>query len=415
MKKFFSTSLWLISIALSISACSTEENDNIVSPIITNQAITQSSTTIDFPQDDGSKRPNKIAALALEQLLRNFDNSRAISLGETTITDEQFSEIKVFVDENLQDETDYKTYRKIFEWITNNLTYANSGDAWVDAYDVYKNKRCVCQGYANLLKVMCLTQNIPVFIVNGMYSTIGAHAWNYVYVSNRWYVSDPTNGKEFKVSDTSKYKDIYIPYRTDLYLYEDDKFAYDMQEGQFNIAKIKNQRDDYVVIPYSKEGWRITSFYPQSQVDENITKLYIGANIETFGSYPEMLRTSFPSLEQIEIDPANTTLNTFHSVVYQGESETPYVIPPSIRSLQLKTMKTVEKNTLLSLPVLEEITFSEGTERIEAYAIEDCPNLRTVYIPTTVTYIDVEAFYRCSDNIQIVTMPTGITEVKISK
>lgn len=397
--------------ALALPSCSSDEETAATVPSA-GTATTYSSETIAFPAADDSKRPNNIAALALQQLLRNFDTSRALTLGETVITDEQMAEIKTFVDENLKDETDYKTYRNIFDWITKNLTYAHSGDAWVDPYDVFVNKRCVCQGYANLLKVMCLTQDIPIFNVNGMYSTVGAHAWNYVFVNNQWYVSDPTGGAQYKVNDATKYKDLYIPDRTDLNLYEDDQFAYNLQEGKFNISEVKATGNDYVVIPYSKEGWRVTSFYPQKKVDESIKRLYLGANIETFGSYPEMLQSNFSSLEQIEIDPANTYLNTCYGLVYEGDSEMPYVVPHAIRSLQLKTMKTVEKNTLFNLPKVEEITFSEGTERIEAYAVEECPSLRVVYIPTTVTYMDPEAIYRCPDDVQIITMSTGITEVK---
>jgi len=398
--------------ALAFPSCSTEEDAPVVSAS-SNHPAASSEETIAFPSDDGSKRPHNTAAVALEQLLRNFDKSRALTLGETTITDGQMAEIKTFVDENLKGDTDYKTYRNIFDWITENLTYASSGDAWVDPYEVYVNRRCVCQGYANLLKVMCLTQDIPAFIVNGMYGTIGAHAWNYVYANNKWYVSDPTNDVDYKISDKAKYQNTYIPDRTDLALYEDDQFSYNLQEGKFNVCEVKGTANDYIVIPYSKEGWRITSFFPQKKVGENVKRLYLGANIETFGSYPDMLKTSFPSLEQIEIDPSNTYLGTCHGLVYEGDSDTPYVVPPAIRSLQLKTIKTVEKNTLFNLPKVEEITFSEGTERIEAYAIEECPSLRTVYIPTTVTYMDADAVYRCPDDVQIITMPTGITEVTL--
>lgn len=411
MRKQILTAMLAVAV-LALPSCSTEEDSPVVS-VSDSNPIANSGEVVAFPADDGSKRPNSIAALALEQLLRNFDKSRALTLGETVITDEQMAEIKTFVDENLKADTDYNTYRNIFNWIKDNLTYASSGDSWVDPYEVYVNKRCVCQGYANLLKVMCLTQDIPVFIVNGMYGTVGAHAWNYVYANNKWYVSDPTNNVDYKISDKTKYQNTYIPDRTDLALYEDDQFSYNLQEGKFNVSEVKATGSDYVVVPYSKEGWRITSFFPQKKVDESVKRLYLGANIETFGSYPDMLKTNFPSLEQIEIDPSNTFLSTCHGLVYEGDSDTPYVVPPAIRFLQLKTIKTVEKNTLFNLQNVEEITLSEGTERIEAYAIEECPSLRTVYIPTTVTYMDADAVYRCPDDVQIITMPTRITEVTL--
>ena len=75
-------------------------------------------------------------------------------------------------------------------------------------------------------------------------------------------------------------------------------------------------------------------------------------------------------------------------------------------------MEVMDKNTLSFLDKLEEIVIAEGTKRIEQYAVERCPNLKTIYVPNSVTYIDKNAFADCGNNYQIINTTTGIHEVR---
>lgn len=89
-------------------------------------------------------------------------------------------------------------------------------------------------------------------------------------------------------------------------------------------------------------------------------------------------------------------------MLYNTGNDAPYFIPPAITRLELKPVKVIEKNFICRLENVEEIVFAEGTERIEAYAVEKCLNLRKVYVPSTVTYMDKDAIYDCGDKVEIV-------------
>lgn len=364
-----------------------------------------------FPQGDGAKVLSTTTAKGVWQILEKFDKTRALSMGETSITDAQFQEIKTFVDDNLKADNDYNTYSNIFGWIFKNMTYASDGEAYLNPYDVFTKKRCICQGYANLLKTMCLTQGIPCFIANGWLGTIGGHAWNYVYAGDKWIVSDPTNNQQFDAQSVTSYQNKLIPQRLDLTLFEDDNFAYNYQDNVLNVQAVKATANAYVVVPWSVEGLRIESFHPTTAMPSNVTQLYVGKNIGSFGSEPESLSNFTPNLAEVFVDPKSTKLSSYKGVVYKGTSgTTPYYVPTAITRLELRAMKTMDKNVINNLSKLEEIVIAEGTQRIEAYAVENCPKLKTAYIPESVSYVDSKAFYRCG-SVQIVRTATGIKEV----
>lgn len=218
---------------------------------------------IDFPEDDGAKRLPADGALALRDLLTATDPARTLAPGETKITEKQFSEIRQFIDNNLKAGSKIQTYDNIFNWIVKNVRYGSGNETiYLDPYDVFIHRVCVCQGYANLFKIMCQSQDIPAMCVNGWLVGIGGHAWNYAYVDKEWHVSDPTNGIDYKMDDIGKYRDVLQPIRADFNLFEDEMFAYNFEEGRLNVAEVKNSKLDYVLVPFSTNGFRITSFCP---------------------------------------------------------------------------------------------------------------------------------------------------------
>ena len=52
-------------------------------------------------------------------------------------------------------------------------------------------KKGVCYDTASLFAAMCRSQNIPCIIEKGYYKGI-YHAWNKVYINNKWYKVDPS-------------------------------------------------------------------------------------------------------------------------------------------------------------------------------------------------------------------------------
>lgn len=403
----------LLSATLFMGACQSDALDDVPTQSTTLPTTFTQSTSASFAQPDGSVKLSDNTAQAVWQLLQKVSPEQALQLGETEITDAQFAEIKTFVDQNLKDEDNYKTYLNIFQWIVKNVKYAWSGQAYLNPYDVFKYKTCVCQGYANLLKTMCLTQGIPCFVANGWLSTIGGHAWNYVYADGDWYVSDPTNNQEYKAADVAGYKNMLIPQRIDFNLFEDDKCVYNYQEGQLNVSQVKSTDQTDLVLPYSVAGFQITSFQLNEKMPDSVTHLYVGANLATFGYTPESMNRLCPNLEAIEVDLQNKELESFSGAVYRTTDKVyPYFVPAGIKRVELRPMDVMDKNTLSFLDNLEEVVVADGTKRIEEYAIEGCPNLKTIYVPNSVTYIDKNAFADCGNSYQIINVTTGIHEVR---
>ena len=197
-------------------------------------AIVQPSAS--FAADDGSIALNGSAASNVARLLSHTGHGIVKGMGQMQITDDEYREIKEFTDNLVSGLTSANDiYNKIFKWVSQEVKYSNGVNN--DPYPVFKNKQGVCQGYANLLTVMLHSQNIPVLIVNGMLSTLGGHAWNYVY-TDKWYVSDPTNKRHFVMSELSKYTDL-VPLELDVDLFEDENFVYDFYEGHLNIREVK--------------------------------------------------------------------------------------------------------------------------------------------------------------------------------
>lgn len=110
------------------------------------------------------------------------------------MTPEEYAEIKQFTQKIVGTaEDEEKTYTTIFQWIVQNIAYdhvpAKDGKDSNRPTLVLKNRKSVCQGYANLLRVMCMSQGLPTVISNGGCflngKRIGDHAWNYVLVGGK--------------------------------------------------------------------------------------------------------------------------------------------------------------------------------------------------------------------------------------
>ena len=108
--------------------------------------------------------------------------------------------------------TDYDKVTAIHDWICSYLYYdvdsLNSED--IPPYladEVLKSGKAVCRGYATLMATLCRSIGIPCNIVTGYALGVGDdtewtdetivtdtqnHAWNEVYVDNRWIIVDTT-------------------------------------------------------------------------------------------------------------------------------------------------------------------------------------------------------------------------------
>ena len=124
--------------------------------------------------------------------------------------------------------------------------------------------------------------------------------------------------------------------RADFNLFEDGKFAYNFEEGRLNVAEVKDTGLDYVLVPFSINGFRITSFCPVKKVNGSYDKLYLGSNVESVGENTVYLGSNFSTLREINVDPANKFLTAYKNVLYNTGNDAPHFIPPAITRLELK-------------------------------------------------------------------------------
>ena len=102
---------------------------------------------------------------------------------------------------------EYLQVRAIYSWITHKIKYDNAAlVAGVtrddDAVQVFKSKKAVCHGQANLFKAFCDELKIKCHVVNGLSklgfsekeSELGPHAWNAVEIHGKWHLLDCTWG-----------------------------------------------------------------------------------------------------------------------------------------------------------------------------------------------------------------------------
>lgn len=347
-----------------------------------------------FAKDDSSTiydSPTKLVA----DLLTKAGPEIIKGLGYITITEKEYQEIKEFTDQLVKGvKKPFDIYSTIFKWVTTNVVYTNGVNN--DPYPVFKNLQGVCQGYANLLSVMLHSQKIYAFIANGILNPVGGHAWNYVYI-DQWYVSDPTNNGHFLMSNPSSYTHL-VPLQLDVNLFEDEQFVFNFYEGHLNIRVVK-ESGKQLIVPFSTNGFQVTSFNPDTELPSNIEEIYIGKNIQTLGESLIGLDIHAPSVKYAFVDTSNQKMDSYGQVVYRNAFT--YYVPAAATIIQFKDYDTLGKNILKGHNKVETVVIQAGTKKLEAYAFEDCPNLQKAYIPKE-TIVDNNAFYGVHNNFKII-------------
>lgn len=401
-----------------MTSCSNEMNST--EEILPNEQGGQTilAPTRSFPKDDGAEMLISMPPAArLLALLEGSDSMFSRRRAKYDIANFQYEEIKEFTDELCANRpTDNHKYRAIYNWVRNNVEYDNASN---EPYDVFYSKVAICQGYANLMNVMLLSQNIPVINANGFMITDNGglgHAWNYVYRSGKWYLSDATNSIEFLASDLSKYQNTFIPRSADGNFLETDEFAYNYTYEQLNLNEVRSS-PDALVVPFSVtltngKKYRITSFNPTKELPSNVTEVYIGTNITSIGQENTYgLKTFAPNVKAAYVDEKNTELKSHAGVVYNSWDNIPLYIPSAMKKVYLLPTETMYKEHIARHQGIEEIYVAEGTTKIEDWAVENCPNLKVAYVPTY-TEISENAFTGVHESFQIIRQDmTGIKDV----
>lgn len=419
MRKFY----YIVSLAMTAGLFAGCSNDTAGTEEIIPQETVDGSinnATRAFPEDDGAKKLNSKPATRFWQILQGVDESFPFRRAGYQIEDHQYREIKQFTDELMVEKnatTETEKYRAIWNWIAQNVEYNNDLNPAYgnDPYEVFINKRCVCQGYANILNVMLYSQDIAVININGILQGYGGHAWNYACIDGTWQVCDPTNGGEFKAAEVYSYWEWLIPYSADGNFLETPEYAYNYTECHLNLNVVK-QADDAMTVPFGvtlNDGkrYQVSAFSPSEPLPDNVRELYIGTNIESLGEAYIGLKEYGPNVEVAYVDPNNKKLQSYEGVVYKKGSEEPLYIPAAMKVLKLQPVDVVGKNFVYDHAGIEEITIADGTKRMEAWAVEQCPNLKVAYVPID-TELDEKAFTDVHPDFQIIRQDhTGIKNI----
>ena len=335
--------------ALLLISCGSDSNDEPVAPptpepekpsyITGINAIVSPTGT--FAKDDGASALDGSSAKNVARLLEKSGPDIIKGMGNINISEAQYKEIKTFTDKLVEGKDDVMDiYREIFKWITVNIKYA-SGYVDNDPYPVFQTKQAICQGYANLLTVMLHSQDIPCMNANGMLNPVGGHAWNYVWL-DEWYVSDPTNNGHFRMADFESNKHL-DPMSLDAVLFEDEHFVFNFYERHLNLRQVK-QSGKQLTVPFSTNGFKVTSFNPVTNLPSEVEEIYIGKNIETLGESIIGLNQHAPSVKYAYVDKENKKMESYGQVVYRNDI--PYYVPASAETIQFKGIATFRQELL---------------------------------------------------------------------
>lgn len=378
-------------------------------------SVTAKLNGLTFDNSDRlAPRPDYRPLGRLRALLNNLILKGRIPLGETLITTQQLEEIKQEADkivEQAKAKTQREKHDALLKWVKTNVKYDHGGGkvGQLDlttlvgnpnantAYTTFSEKKAVCQGYANLLKVMCYTQGINAPVVNGFVywnGLIGGHAWNYVHVDGQWIISDPTNSPttRFNLSDTSREALEFQPTRIDFTIVNNENFECMYTDGEVTISKIKKGEGGKtaVHIPESLGGFVISTFLPK-EIADGITEIHLGSKVRDFGKEGgRQFASDRPdtgvdrNIARVYVPENNPYIEDYQGVLYskvRNKTDQILFIPKRLEVVKLKPGRFDKESKLRHLSGVKKIYFHENTTEIGPSAIQNCASLEEVYIP----------------------------------
>jgi hypothetical protein len=173
--------------------------------------------------------------------------------------------------------------RSIYTWVAHNISYDcpafhSEGRRKIEPQDVFKLRKAVCEGYANLFREMCSLANVQCVTIDG-FARNGSepfgeemkmpnHTWNAVRLDNGWRMVDVTWGSghtDKKVKQfTQQFSDVYFfpdPYKFVLNHYP--------KIESWKPAKTRLSQKNFFDNPAIAQGYfmyGLTAFSPQNGI-----------------------------------------------------------------------------------------------------------------------------------------------------
>lgn len=304
---------------------------------------------------------NLTAHQKTDAILRNYVDPNC-HLDKYTLTEAEEAELLTVAEEATADcTTDYEKISAIAKFVSEEIYYDydyyedRTTTLYYKPYEVWTNKRTVCEGYARLTKEFLNLINIPCMCISA-----SNHLYNSAYDSenDRWIYLDTTwcsgNVYEYGEFDKGSYYSSY----------------FDMSLETLSSLKSHEVYGLYGIV-----------------VDETEYEL------ET----PETA-DEWANLDEWEICVAGVT-DSF-------ESETVNIIG----SFDGIDVTTINESAFYGCGTITAVTMPEGLQHIKYRAFGDCTNLTSVTIPNSVTTIDNTIFSGCTSLTAIV-IPDGVTKL----
>lgn len=128
------------------------------------------------------------------------------------------------------------------------INAAEKPDAYPDSYSAYGalvNKKSVCQGYAQAMKLLLSSAGVKSLYISGE-AKGGSHAWNMVDIGGHWRYLDATFDDPVFTNSSGE----YVSYNTISYTYFNYISNPDHVAGKFNISNpFSGTSENYATMP----------------------------------------------------------------------------------------------------------------------------------------------------------------------
>lgn len=258
---------------------------------------------------------------------------------------------KVLDNLNVYNSDEYTKVKAVHDYIVQNIKYDYSLSKY-SAYNAIIEKKVVCQGYASLTYKMLKKLGVGVRVITGT-ANGGAHSWNIVEISGKWYNIDNTWDEYLYSEYNSIYYDFFLKNNTDFvdhtrdmefntisfnktYLMDTDSYVYyprivtlvDGIEWSYQLNKTGNATN---VMPVQKIGI-VNKFQVLSGItipDKLDTKKVISIGYNAFSGCSNLIRISIPSsVTDIKSTSFNgcTNLTTIYADINSYASSYPFAV-----------------------------------------------------------------------------------------
>lgn len=290
----------------------------------------------------------------------------------------------------------------------------------VSPYGVLIQNIAICDGYADVVKVLCDEMNIPCIQVHNV-----AHAWNLVQMENgEWYRFDMTNASPLGWDESPDVESFFeqtflnngglnFSYDEPHYLYSiDDEFYITeyptLAEGRYEYTG-ETTDFSYEVVPSTyipkdpkfsyqvhKDGrtCRITNF--EGKIDGDLVIP------ETIDGYTVTVIAPFAFYYRTDITGNVVIPDTVEEISYAA-----FAGCYNMTSIDLqKNLRELGKGAFIGCKSLTEIDLPDLLESVSEYAFYDCDKLTRVSFGTHIQSVEQNAFDRI-DSTLLIQAPSG--------